>query len=194
MIHRTADVSPEARVGPETKVWHEAQVREGAVLGANCTVGKGAYIGPGVLIGDRVKIQNRASLYPRLTLEDGVFVGPHACFANDKYPRSITAEGRLLTDEDWTPGETLVREGASIGAGAVVLPGVTIGRWAMVGASALVTADVPDHGLVLGSPARLVGYACDCGRRLERAEGAERWRCPHCGREFHLTAAAVGST
>lgn len=191
MIHPTADVSPEARIGPGTKVWHEVQVREGAVVGGDCIIGKGAYIGPGVVIGDRVKIQNRASLYPKLTLEDGVFVGPHVCFANDKYPRSITPEGRLITDEDWTPGETLVREGASIGAGAVVLPGVTIGRWAMVGAAALVTADVPEHGLVLGSPARLVGYVCACGRRLERGEEHDRWRCPRCGQTFHLAGAPV---
>lgn len=191
MIHPTAEVSPEARIGPDTNIWNEAQVREGAVLGAACIVGKGAYIGPGVVIGDRVKIQNRASLYPRLTLEDGVFVGPHACFTNDKYPRAIAPDGRPLTEEDWTPGETLVRQGASIGAGAVVLPGVTIGRWAMVGAGALVTADVPEHGLVLGNPARLVGYVCACGRRLEWGEAPDLWRCPHCGRTFQLAAAEV---
>jgi len=193
MIHPTAEVSPEARIGRGTRIWHEAQVREGAVVGADCNIGKGVYIGPGVVVGERVKIQNRASLYPGLTVEDGVFIGPHVVFANDRYPRSITPEGRLLTDADWEPGATLVRHGASIGAGAVIICGLTIGCWALVGAGALVTHDVPDHGLVMGAPARLVGYVCDCVRKLE-PEGelgpagrtGGRWRCPACGRTFEL--------
>lgn len=184
MIHPTADVSPEARIGRDTRVWHEAQVREGAVVGVGCTLGKGVYVDRNVVIGDRVKVQNRASIYRGARLEDGVFVGPHACLANDKYPRAITPEGGLLADEDWTPGEILVRYGASIGAGAVVLPGVTIGRWAMVAAGAVVTADVPDHGLVVGSPARLVGYVCECGRRLGLGGLPVRRHCPHCGRSY----------
>jgi UDP-2-acetamido-3-amino-2,3-dideoxy-glucuronate N-acetyltransferase len=200
MIHPTADVSPEARIGRGTRIWHEAQVCAGAVVGADCNIGKGVYIGPGVVVGQRVKIQNRASLYPELTVDDGVFIGPHVVFTNDRYPRSITPEGRLLTDADWEPGVTLVRHGASIGAGAVIICGLTIGRWALVGAGALVTHDVPDHGLVMGVPARLVGYVCECARRLEpegepglaRRTGGPagriggRWRCPACGRSFEL--------
>jgi UDP-2-acetamido-3-amino-2,3-dideoxy-glucuronate N-acetyltransferase len=186
MIHPTAEVSPDARIGPRTRIWNEAQVREGAVVGADCVVGKGVYIGPGVVVGDRVKVQNRASLYSGLTVEDGVFIGPHAVLTNDRYPRSVTPDGRLLTDADWEPERTLVREGASIGAGAIVRCGVTIGRWALVGAAALVTHDVPDHGLAMGVPARLVGYVCECARRLEHTDQAHRWRCPACGKTFEL--------
>jgi len=188
MIHPTAEVSPEARIGCGTRIWHEAQVCEGAVVGADCNIGKGVYIGPGVVVGERVKIQNRASLYPALTVEDGVLIGPHVVFTNDRYPRSITPEGRLLTDADWEPEATLVRHGASIGAGAVVICGLTIGRWALVGAAALVTRDVPDHGLVMGVPARLAGYVCECARRLKPdPKGAPgRWHCPACGRTFEL--------
>jgi UDP-2-acetamido-3-amino-2,3-dideoxy-glucuronate N-acetyltransferase len=192
MIHPTAEVSPDARIGPRTRIWNEAQVREGAVLGADCIVGKGVYIDAGVVVGERVKIQNRASLYRGLTIEDGVFIGPHAVFTNDRYPRSITPEGRLIAEADWKAEPTLVREGASIGAGALVRCGVTIGRWALVGATALVTHDVPDHGLVMGVPARLAGYVCVCARRLERGDQADRWRCRTCGRTFELAPLPVG--
>src|SRR3989304_5241488 len=110
MSHPTADVSPAARIGPGTRIWHEAQVREGAVVGAGCNIGKGVYIDRDVAVGDRVKIQNRASLFRGLTVEDGVFIGPHALFANDKYPRAVEPDGRPRTDDDWAPGRILVRE------------------------------------------------------------------------------------
>jgi len=189
MIHPTAEVSPKARVGPDTDIWNEAQLREGAVVGAECNIGKGVYIDKDVVVGNRVKIQNRASLYRGVTVEDGVFIGPHVSFTNDRYPRSITPEGRLRTEDDWEPEPTLVRYGASIGAGAVVILGVTIGRWAMVGAGSLVTRDVPDHALVKGNPARVAGYVCSCGQPLAAAgtEGAQdEWRCPACGAVFNL--------
>lgn len=172
MIHPTAEVSPSAQVGEGTKIWHQAQVREGARIGRECIIGKGVYIDHDVIIGDRVKVQNRASIYYGVTIEDGVFIGPHACLLNDKVPRAITPNGRLKRDADWEVSEILVKHGASVGAGAVVLPNVTIGRFAMVGAGAVVTKDVPDHGLVVGNPARLVGYVCQCGGRLEE-EGQE---------------------
>jgi acetyltransferase-like isoleucine patch superfamily enzyme len=162
-VHPTAEVAGSAELGPNCRIWHQAQVRERARLGANCIVGKGVYIDFDVEIGDNVKIQNRASVYHGTTLEDGVFVGPHVIFTNDKLPRAITPEGHLKTDDDWVVGRILVRQGAAVGAGAIILPGVTVGRWALVGAGALVTHDVPDHGIVLGNPARLVGYACACG-------------------------------
>src|SRR3989304_8491111 len=118
MIHPSAEVSPEARVGKGTQGWNEAQIREGAVVGEHCIIGKGAYIDRDVVIGSNVKIENRASVYRGVTLEDGVFVGPHVSFTNDRYPRSVTLEGRLRTDADWEPERTLVRGGASLGAGA----------------------------------------------------------------------------
>lgn len=191
MIHPTADVSPEARIGPGTRIWHDAQVREGAVLGAGCTVGKGAYVDREVIVGDRVKVQNRASLYRGLTVEDGVYIGPHVSFANDRHPRAVNPDGTPQTDADWELVPTLVREGASIGAGAVVLPGVTIGRWAMVGAGAVVTQDVPDHALVVGNPARLAGRVCICGRTL--AESGGGWSCPACGRSYRFDPAEASA-
>src|SRR5215217_3679629 len=130
-IHPTADVSPKAILGEGTRVWHEVQIREGAVLGRNCIVGKGVYIDFGVQIGDNVKIQNRSSVYHGTTLEDGVFVGPHVIFTNDKLPRAITPDGTLKSDDDWEVGPIRVCYGASLGAGAIILPGVTIGRWAL---------------------------------------------------------------
>jgi UDP-2-acetamido-3-amino-2,3-dideoxy-glucuronate N-acetyltransferase len=181
-IHPTADVSPRAVLGEGCKVWHEAQVREGAVLGRNCILGKGAYVDFGVRIGDNVKVQNRASIYHGVTLEDGVFVGPHVVFTNDKLPRAVNADGTPKSEDDWEVGETLVREGASLGAGAIVVAGVTIGRFAMVGAGAVVTKDVPDYGLAYGNPARLAGYVCESGHRLEQRASNIFW-CPICGRD-----------
>lgn len=178
-IHPTAEVSAQAEIGAGTRIWHQAQVREGACLGTCCIVGKGAYIDQNVQIGSNVKIQNYALVYHGATIEDGVFIGPRACLANDKIPRAITPAGLLKEAEDWQVGRILVCYGASVGAGAIVLPGVTIGHFSMVGAGALVTHDVPDFGLVLGQPARLVGYVCRCGRRLSTVS-AGRFSCPVC--------------
>jgi acetyltransferase-like isoleucine patch superfamily enzyme len=188
-IHPTADVSPGARLGAGTKVWHEAQVREGAVLGRNCILGKGAYVDFDVRVGDNVKIQNRASVYHGATLESGVFVGPHVVFTNDRLPRAVNPDGSLKSDEDWELGRILVKEGASLGAGAIIVAGVTIGRFAMVGAGAVVTRDVPDYGLVYGNPARLSGYVCERGHRLEEvgeADGSIGYLCPQCDRTIFI--------
>jgi acetyltransferase-like isoleucine patch superfamily enzyme len=189
-IHPTADVSPRATLGAGTKVWHQAQVREGAVLGRNCILGKGAYVDFGVQIGDNVKIQNRASVYHGVTLESGVFVGPHVIFTNDKLPRAVNPDSSLKSDDDWELGRILVKEGASLGAGAIIVTGVTIGRFAMIGAGAVVTKDVPDHGLVYGNPAKLAGYMCACGHKMQQVEDtSDVWRCEVCGRE--LTAPEI---
>ena len=184
MIHPTAEIEEGACVGAGTRVWHYAHVRAGAVIGSDCTLGYGVYVDRGTLIGSKVKLQNRVSVFRGVTLEDGVFVGPHATFSNDRYPRSVSPDGVLLGDEDWTPQQTLVKYGASIGAGAIILPGISIGRWAMIGAASLVTRDVPDHGLVTGSPAQLVGYACRCGHRLVPHDAG--WYCPLCNDTYAL--------
>lgn len=157
-VHPTAEVSPEAEIGAGTLVWHHVQVRSGARIGSNCILGKGVYVDSGVVIGNNVKIQNYVSIYHGVKLEDGVLCGPHCVFTNDKFPRAVNPDGSLQTADDWDPRPTLVRQGASIGANATILCGVTIGRWAMVGAGAVVTRDVPDHGLVYGNPARQNGF------------------------------------
>jgi UDP-2-acetamido-3-amino-2,3-dideoxy-glucuronate N-acetyltransferase len=184
VIHPTAEVESGAHVGPGTRIWHHCHVRKGASIGSECILGYGVYVDAGVTIGSRVKLQNRVSVYRGVTLEDGVFAGPHAVFTNDKNPRAVLPDGAVATDADWTVSPILIRQGASIGAGAVVLPGVTVGRWAMIGAGAVVTRDVPDHGLVVGNPAGIMGYVCRCGTRLDAQ--AEGWHCPRCDESYVL--------
>jgi UDP-2-acetamido-3-amino-2,3-dideoxy-glucuronate N-acetyltransferase len=185
MIHPTAEISSEAQIGAGTRIWHYAQIREDVVIGQHCIIGKNVYVDFGVRIGDNVKVQNNALLYHGLTIEDGVFIGPQACLTNDRFPRAITPDGNLKGADDWVVSPTLIRYGASIGASSTILAGLTIGRFAMVGAGAVVTRSVPDHGLVLGTPARLVGYVCECGRPLGRMQGF--WKCDDCGRVFRPT-------
>jgi len=185
-IHPTAEVSPAAILGEGTRIWHQAQVREGARLGQNCIVGKGVYIDFGVQIGDNVKIQNYSCVYHGVILEDGVFVGPNVNLLNDRFPRAINRDGSLKGDADWQVSPVRVRRGASLGAGSLILPGVTVGEYALVAAGAVVTQDVPAQGLVVGNPARLVGYVCPCGRRLQSAGKAGEWLCPTCGDRFVL--------
>jgi UDP-2-acetamido-3-amino-2,3-dideoxy-glucuronate N-acetyltransferase len=186
-VHETAEVSPLAEVGAGTAVWHQAQIREGARVGEDCVIGKGAYIDLQVQIGNRVKVQNGAMVYRGVTVEDGAFIGPLACLANDRYPRAITPEGTRKIEGDWEVGRVVIRRGASIGASAVVLPDVEVGEHAMVAAGAVVSKDVPPQGLVMGNPARLVGYVCLCGRRLLE-DPVGQWRCVNCGRDYRLEA------
>lgn len=165
-IHPSSDVSSNAIIGAGTKIWQHCQVREQAEIGENCILSKGVYIDAGAKIGNNVKIQNGISIYHGVTLEDGVFCGPHCVFTNDKRPRAINPDGTLKGASDWEVSETRVKKGASIGAHATIICGVTIGKWAMIGAGAVVTKDVPDYGLVIGNPARLYGFVCPCGQKL----------------------------
>lgn len=164
-IHPSATVEEGAQIGEGTRIWHLVQVRPGAKIGTECIIGRGVFIDSGVVIGNRVKIQNYVSVYHGVTVEDGVFIGPHAVFTNDKIPRAINADGTLKAADDWVVSPTLVRYGASIGTNAVLVCGITVGRWAMVGAGAVVTKDVPDYALVVGNPARIIGYVDESGRR-----------------------------
>lgn len=193
-IHPTADLSPQATVGDGTQLWHHVHVREDAHIGRNCILGKGVYVDFGVHIGDNCKLQNGAFVYHGATLEDGVFVGPGALLTNDRLPRAINPDGSLKSGADWEVGEILVRHGASLGAGCIVLPGVVIGDFAMVAAGAVVTRSVPNQALVVGAPARQIGYVCLCGHRLTAmAENtcATRYVCPGCQRQFELTPSAL---
>jgi UDP-2-acetamido-3-amino-2,3-dideoxy-glucuronate N-acetyltransferase len=181
-IHPTAEVSPEAEIGAGTSIWHYAQVRERVKIGRNCILGKGVYVDFDVTIGDNCKLQNGVFVYHPATVEDGVFLGPGVIVTNDKFPRAITPDGNLKQDADWEVGPVHICQGASLGGGAIVLPNVTVGRFAMVGSGAVVSKDVPHQGLVVGVPARLVGYVCRCGRPLEERDGA--WVCPACGERY----------
>jgi len=172
-IHPTAEVSDKATLGENVRVYHQAQVREGATLGDNCILGKGVYIDSGVQVGKNCKFQNRVSVFHGVTIEDGVFCGPHVCFTNDLQPRAVNPDGSLKSDADWLEAKTLVREGAAIGANSTIVAGIVIGKWAMIGSGAVVTRDVPDYGLVYGNPARLHGYVGAGGRKLQLAEGPD---------------------
>lgn len=174
-VHPTAEVSPEAFVGEGTTIWHWSQVRERARIGARCSLGKDVYVDTEVVLGDDCKVQNFATLYRGLTVGNRVFIGPHVCFTNDRYPRSVSP--------DWQVVPTKVEDGASIGANATILCGVTIGRNAMVAAGAVVTKDVPPHALVAGVPAKVMGWVCDCGMTLDDA-----MRCARDGRVFQAIA------
>jgi UDP-2-acetamido-3-amino-2,3-dideoxy-glucuronate N-acetyltransferase len=173
--HETAEVHDKANVGENTKIWNHAQVREDAVIGKNCNFGKNVYIDFGVRIGDNVKIQNNVSVWHGVTIENDVFIGPSVVFTNDLRPRAFI----------WNPervAKTTIKQGASIGANATIICGErTIGKYAMVGAGSVVTKDVPDYGLVIGNPARLVGYVCVCGQKLtETTSGTLSCPDPAC--------------
>ena len=187
-IADSADVAENAVIGDGSKVWHLAQIRENAVLGRNCIVSRGAYIGSGVTVGDNVKIQNYALVYEPARMDDGVFVGPAAVFTNDHFPRSVNPDGSLKSGHDWEPVGVTVLEGASIGARAVCVAPVTIGRWAMVAAGATVIRDVPDFGLAVGVPARRVGWVGRAGVPLKPIDEADIeadiWVCPTAGARY----------
>lgn len=158
-IHPTASVSPKAQLGQGTKVWINVQIRENAVIGDNCIVSKDVYIDHAVTIGDRCKIQNSVSVYNGVTIGNDVFVGPNACFTNDRVPRAFNA--------DWQITPTFVKDGASIGANSTLICGITVGEYAMVAAGSVVTRDVEPYTLVMGNPARPVARIDKAGNKVE---------------------------
>jgi acetyltransferase-like isoleucine patch superfamily enzyme len=186
MIHPSADVAADARIGERTKVWNWVQIREGAVIGDDCIIGKSVYVDRGVRIGDRVKIQNGALVCHGATVEAGVFIGPGVILTNDRYPRAVTPDGALATDADWALDEVHLGYGCSIGANAVIVAGSDVGRYATVGAGAVVTRSVPDYALVAGQPARRIGWVCACGRRLVESYG--HGECTFDGRRYQIRA------
>lgn len=183
MIHDTAQIDARAKLGNEVKVWNWVQVREDAEIGDNTILSKGVYIDFGVKIGKNVKIQNNVSVYHGVSIEDGALIGPHVCFTNDKYPRAITPDGTLKRAKEWEVSQICVKYGASIGANATIVSGITIGRHSMIAAGSVVTKDVCDHGLVAGVPARLIGYVCNCGRRMEKKNDGFLY-CGYCNKSI----------
>jgi UDP-2-acetamido-3-amino-2,3-dideoxy-glucuronate N-acetyltransferase len=189
-IMPTAQVDDSAELGAGTTVWELAQIRENARLGERCVIGRGAYIGSGVRVGDNVKVQNYALVYEPAELGDGVFVGPAVVLTNDHNPRSVDPDGRQKRGGDWEAVGVTVAEGASLGACSVCVAPVHVGRWAMVAAGAVVTRDVPDYALVVGVPARRVGWVGRSGVRLTpRAGEPDVWECPETGAVYRERAA-----
>lgn len=184
-IAASADVADDAKIGPGSSVWHLAQIREHATLGDHCIVGRGAYVGPDVRIGNNVKVQNYALVYEPAIVDDGAFIGPAAILANDRFPRSVNPDGSLKSGRDWEPVGVTVCTGASIGARAVCVAPVTIGKWALVAAGATVIRDVPDFALVVGVPARQVGWVGRAGVPLEQPRSdSSLWLCPATGARY----------
>jgi UDP-2-acetamido-3-amino-2,3-dideoxy-glucuronate N-acetyltransferase len=194
-IHATADVDPTAEIGVGTRVWNGAQIRERAKLGEDCVVGSGAYVDAGVTIGARVKIENAALIFAGAEIGDGVFVGPGATITNDRRPRAVAANGEPLAPVDWQLTPTRIGNGASIGAGAVIVAGADLGTHSMIGAGSVVTAPVADYALAYGNPARQGGWVCRCGEPLTAGQPAERaardWQgrahCPRDGSQFDIS-------
>ncbi len=184
-IHPSAQVSDNVTIGENTRIWNNAQVREGARIGRDCIIGKDVYIDFDVHIGDSVKIQNGVLVYHGVTIASGVFVGPGVIFTNDRLPRAITPEGALKGADDWEVGPIQIEYGASIGAGAVLLPDITIGRFALVGAGAVVTRDVAAQTLVVGNPARPAGTVCRSAHRMTEIR-PNQFQCPQCGDTFSI--------
>ena len=179
IIHNTAEVSESAKIGPGSKIWHHSQIRENSVIGENCVIGKGVYIDQNVVIGNNVKIQNYVSVYNGVTIEDDVLLAPNCTFTNDLYPRAF--------DDDWQVTATLVKRGASIGANATVLCGLTIGEYSMVGIGSTVTSDTLPHSLMVGNPARLKNFICRCGSELQKINYGDytaKFECKRCQKNY----------
>lgn len=183
LIHETAIVDEGADIGPGTRVWHFAHVMGSARIGRDCSLGQNVFVGANVVLGDNVKVQNNVSIYDGVTIEDDVFLGPSMVFTNVINPRSAVSR-----KADYLP--TLVRRGASIGANVTVVCGTTLGEFAFVGAGAVVTRDVPDYALVVGNPARVAGWMCVCGEKLD-LETREAATCPACGRAYRRDGSTV---
>lgn len=158
LVHPSAEVSPDAEIGDGTRIWHFAHIREGVQIGTNCVISKGVYIDHKVKIGNNVKIQNGVSVYYGVTVEDDVILAPNATVTNDLYPRAFS--------KNWQVVPTLIKKGASVGANATIICGVTLGEYCMVAAGTVVTKSVPAHALVMGNPSRLRGFVCKCGQTL----------------------------
>ena len=180
-VDASAIVDEDVSIGNGTKVWHFVHIMSGAKIGKDCMIGDYVHVGRDVKIGNSVKLENRATVYTGVTIEDQVFVGPHVTFTNDFYPRSF--------NKDWKISPTLVKKGSSIGARSVIVCGTTIGEYAMVGAGSVVTCDVPPYALVFGNPARIRGFVCRCGRKLEVKEAKETvvlMNCVECKETYKI--------
>jgi len=175
--HPTAVIDAGCEIGPATKIWHFSHIMSGAKIGARCNLGQNVVVSPECKIGDNVKIQNNVSIYTGVELEDNVFCGPSMVFTNVVNPRS-----HVIRRHEYR--RTLVKEGASIGANATVVCGITLGRFSFIGAGAVVTRDVPDYALMVGVPAKQIGWMCNCGIRLE--SGNSHPKCSACNREYAI--------
>ena len=183
LIHPSAEIHADAQIGENCHFWHFVQIRENVSVGSECVFGRGVYIGPGVEVGNAVKIQNYALIYQPAIIEDFVFVGPGAIVTNDKFPRSTDENGVLRDQQEWHSEAARLQKGCSIGAQSIILAGVSVGSWAMVGAGSLVSKTVPDFAIVAGNPARQIGWVGKSGMKLIKEK--DYWICPN-SKEIYL--------
>ena len=172
-VHPTSVIDEHVNIGEGTKIWHFCHIQSGAEIGKNCSFGQNVNVSNNVKVGNGCKVQNNVSLYEGVELEDDVFCGPSCVFTNDLTPRAKYPKGRAAYKK------TLVKRGASVGANATIVCGHTIGEWAIIAAGAVVTSDVPDHALMMGVPARMRGWVCECGDVLP-----DDLVCKRCGRAY----------
>lgn len=185
--HKSAEVQEGAKIGAGTKIWHNSQVLKNAKIGENCTIGHNCFVGSGAELGKGVKIECNTDVWEKVVLEDYVFVGPSAVFTNDPNPRAKYPKSKFPEYGKWK--ETIVKEGASIGANATIVCGNTIGKWAFVGAGSVVTKNIPDHALVVGVPAKIIGWVCECGNKLKFDD--KKSVCNICNREYEKSGEKV---
>lgn len=176
-IHESSYVDEPCEIGKGTKIWHFSHIMKDSKIGENCNIGQNVVISPNVILGNNVKIQNNVSVYTGVICEDDVFLGPSCVFTNVINPRSF-----IERKEEYK--QTIVKKGASIGANATIVCGYNIGRYAFIGAGAVVTKNVPDYALVVGNPARVLGYVCECGNRLK--ENNNKYKCNVCDKEYEI--------
>lgn len=186
--HKTAEIQKGAAIGQGTKVWHNCQILKGAKIGENCVIGHNCFISSRAKLGNGVKLESNIDIWDLVTLEDYVFVGPSAVFTNDKNPRAkypkkngYSRYGKWLS--------TLVKEGTTLGANSTTVCGNIVGKWAIIGAGAAVVSDVPDYAIVVGTPAKIIGWTCECGNKLEFKNG--KAICRICKRKYKKSGSKV---
>ena len=176
-VHESSYIDEGCQIGKDTKIWHFSHIMPDSIIGENCNIGQNVVISPGVIIGNKVKIQNNVSVYTGVECEDGVFLGPSCVFTNVINPRSLIEKKNEYR-------KTLLKKGASIGANATIICGNTIGKFALVGAGSVVTKNIGDYELVVGNPARKIGYICECGERLISRDNNKNYKCDFCNKNY----------
>lgn len=177
-VHESSYIDEPCEIGEGTKIWHFSHIMKNSEIGEKCNIGQNVVISPNVVLGNNVKIQNNVSVYTGVKCEDDVFLGPSCVFTNVINPRSF-----IERKEEYK--ETIIKKGVSIGANATIVCGYNIGKYAFIGAGAVVTKNIPDYALVVGNPARIIGYVCKCGNRLE--ENKDNYKCSICNKEYEMT-------
>jgi acetyltransferase-like isoleucine patch superfamily enzyme len=189
-IHPSAEVHESASLGDLVKVWQMSHIRENVSIGSNSNIGRNVYIGPGVRMGDNCKIQNNALIYEPAVLGDGVFIGPGVILTNDAYPRAINTDGSIKSEKDWVAVGVVIEEGASIGANSVCIAPVKVGAWALVGSGAVITKDVIPYSLMVGNPAKQIGWVGKAGVPLVKLD-SDIYKCPSSGKFYKVVNSKI---